>query len=121
MRQLGRDGARPSTARNFDDFSRNGEVLDLPDKASRRAHLKFCRASRKAGLSPQFAQGWVSRRCSHTLWRRRETPLFADKERGIPAYNLSLRRRHAACLATLPLLMRQSNMDRIFPIRFFSH
>jgi hypothetical protein len=27
MRQLGHDGACPSTARNFGDFSRNGEVL----------------------------------------------------------------------------------------------
>jgi hypothetical protein len=29
MRQLGHDGACPSTARNFGDFSRNGEVLIL--------------------------------------------------------------------------------------------
>jgi hypothetical protein len=35
--------------------------------------------------SPQSAPGWIARRCSHTPWRQRETPLFADKERGIPA------------------------------------
>jgi hypothetical protein len=61
MRQLGHDGACPSTARNFGDFSRNGEVLGITQnfpKLEGRAPSRPMRQLGHDGACPSTARNF---------------------------------------------------------------